>query len=262
MGLISLLTDFGEGDGNVGVMKGVIWGICPQALLADLSHQIEPHNVRQAAWLLGRHGPYFPAGTVHLVVVDPGVGTERRPLAARLGEQLFVGPDNGVVSRLLGQAEGSSQPVRFIHLDQPRFWRPEVSHVFHGRDIFAPVAAHLACGVPLRELGAPMADPVRLPLPEPRREAEAWQAEVVYVDRFGNLATSLRREHLGQVRRLVVRIRGRDVPGLAGTFGQARPGELVALYGSSGDLLIAQVQGSAARTLGVRAGEPVTVMPG
>ncbi|MGB2909095.1 MAG: SAM-dependent chlorinase/fluorinase [Anaerolineales bacterium] len=162
MSTITLLTDFGLKDGNVGVMKGVIWGITPDVHIADLSHHISPQNVHEAALVLRRAAPYFPDGTVHVVVVDPGVGTERRPIAAQLGNHYFIGPDNGVVTMLLEHIEAEGFPISFIHLNKPQHWLPEVSSVFHGRDIFAPAAAHLAAGVTLTELGDPIDDPIRL----------------------------------------------------------------------------------------------------
>lgn len=258
--IISLTTDFGTKDGNVGVMKGVIWGIAPQARIADLSHQISPQNVAEAAWVLGRSAPYFPEGSVHVVVVDPGVGTARRPIAARLGPQRFVGPDNGVVTRLLVWAERQGHPVAFVHLDRPEYWLPEVSDVFHGRDIFAPVAAHLAAGVPLQQVGTPIDDPVRLALAEPQREGGRLRGQVVHIDHFGNIATNVRREHLGEVHRVRVRLRGVEVPGLVRTFGERPPGELIALYGSTGDLILSVVNGSAAARLGAQVGDPVEVV--
>lgn len=260
MTIISMLTDFGTGDGNVGVMKGVIWGIAPQALIADLSHEIEPQNVAQAAYLLDRHAPYFRPGSIHVVVVDPGVGTQRRPIAARLGPQRFVGPDNGVVTRLLERAEAQGWEIELVHLDRLEYWLPEVSHVFHGRDIFSPVAAHLARGVELPRLGTAIGDPVRIRVPGAAPQDGTIVGEVTHIDHFGNVATSIRHEHLQGSRAAVVRVAGREIPGLVRTFGRRAPGELVALYGSTGDLILAVVNGSAARELGVRVGDPVQVV--
>lgn len=260
MSLITLLTDFGLKDGNVGVMKGVIWGIAPQAQIADLSHDIQPQNVREAAWVLARHAPYFPEGTIHIVVVDPGVGTARRPIAARVGRQLFVGPDNGVLTLFLERTEAAGEGARFVLLDKPAFWLAEVSPVFHGRDVFAPVGAHLASGVPLGEVGSPIDDPVRLELPQVERRDGELIGAVMHIDRFGNVATNVRREHLGQAGTVTVEIGRRKVRGLVPTFGERSPGELVALYGSTGDLILAEVNGSAARSLGARVGQPVRVI--
>jgi S-adenosyl-L-methionine hydrolase (adenosine-forming) len=260
MSIITLTTDFGLKDGNVGVMKGVILGIAPQAQIVDLSHLIGPQNVREAALILARSAPYFPPATIHVVVVDPGVGTSRRPVAAQVGSQRFVLPDNGLLTILLERAEQAGKPVEIVHLDQPTYWLPDVSHVFHGRDIFAPAAAHLAAGVPLENLGSPVSDPVRLDLPRPERSSEGWRGQVTHIDHFGNLATNLRREHLEGVQKLVVRLGGHQVEGLVQTFGERSPGESIALYGSTGDLIVSVVNGSAAMSLGVRVGDPVEVI--
>jgi len=257
---ITLLTDFGLKDGNVGVMKGVIWGICPQAQIADLSHTISPQNILEGALVLSRSAPYFPPGSVHLAVVDPGVGTSRRPLAARLGERYFVGPDNGLVTLLLERAESRGDPVQFLHLDNPRYWLPEVSHVFHGRDIFAPAAAHLANGVPLQELGTPVTDPIRLPLPPAERTPTGWLGQVIHIDHFGNISSNLRREHLGERDDATIRLCGVNIRGLVRTFGEGAPGALIALYGSTGSLLVCEVNGDAARRLDASIGDPFEVI--
>jgi len=260
MSIVTLMTDFGLKDGNVGVMKGVIWSFAPQAQIADLSHLIGPQNIREAALILARSAPYFPPGTVHVVVVDPGVGTNRRPLAARLGEQYFVGPDNGVVTQYLEWAQARRLPVAFVHLDRPQFWLPEVSEVFHGRDIFSPVAGRLAAGIELAALGSPLSDPLRLSLPQPQRTPAGWQAEIIHIDHFGNLATNLRREHLAGIERITLHLAGITLQGLVRTFGDRSPGELVVLYGSTGSLIVCEVNGSAASRLGLRVGDPVEVL--
>ena len=202
-------------------------------------------------------------------VVDPGVGTSRRPLAARLGEQYFVGPDNGVVTQFLAWAERGGLVVAFVHLDRPQFWLPEVSDVFHGRDIFAPVAGRLAAGTDVATLGSPLPDPVRLVLPQPQHTPAGWQAEIIHIDHFGNLATNLRREHLagapglslqGSEGRITVCLAGVTLEGLVRTFGDRPPGELVVLYGSTGNLIVCEVNGSAALRLGVQVGDPVEVL--
>jgi S-adenosylmethionine hydrolase len=259
MNIVTLITDFGLKDGNVGVMKGVIWGIAPQAQISDLSHLIAPQNVREAALILLRSAPYFPQGTVHVVVVDPGVGTARRPVAARLGDQYFVGPDNGVISMWLERVESLGEAVQFVHLDRPEFWLPQVSHVFHGRDIFAPVGGHLAAGVSLERLGSPIADPLRLDLPIPVRGADGWRGEVIHLDHFGNISTNIRQEHLERDQVATVRLCGVNINGMVHTFGERSPGELIALFGSTGNLIVSVVNGSAAQRLGAKVGDPVEV---
>lgn len=260
MNCISLMTDFGIKDGNIGVMKGVIWGIDPGAQIADLSHMIGAQNILEAAFILARSAPYFPAGSVHVVVVDPGVGTARRPLAAKLAHQYFVGPDNGVMTLLLEWAEQQGGPVEVVHLDRPQFWLPQVSDVFHGRDIFSPSAAHLAAGVPLDQLGTPINDPVRLDIPRPRLVDGVWRAAVVHIDHFGNIATNLTRQHLEQMGAdVVVRLRGQELRGLARTFGERPVGELIALYGSTGNLIVSVVNGNAQTAIQAQVGDEVEV---
>jgi len=260
MSILTLMTDFGLKDGNVGVMKGVILGISPQSQIIDLSHLISSQNVHEAALILARSVPYFPSGTIHVVVVDPGVGTSRRPLAAQIGTQLFVLPDNGLMSLVLQRAEQTQQRIELFHLDRPAYWLPKVSHVFHGRDIFAPAAGHLARGIPLAELGSPISNPVRLKLPEPWRTSEGIHGEVVHIDHFGNVAFNIRREHLADVSDLLVKIGSHQIIGLVQTFGERPAGELVALYGSTGDLIVSVVNGNAAHTLGIQVGDPVEVV--
>jgi S-adenosyl-L-methionine hydrolase (adenosine-forming) len=261
MRLITLMTDFGLKDGNVGVMKGVILGIAPQAQIVDISHLIPAQNVAEAALILLRSALYFPSETIHIVVVDPGVGTARRPMAARLGSQLFVGPDNGVITLLLEYAEQQGWPTEFVHLDKPQFWLPKVSHVFHGRDIFAPTAAHLANGKTLAEVGRPITDPIRLALPKPTQTPTGWRGEIIHIDHFGNAASNIRVEHLAEVdqRKITVQLGGMTIAGLVQTFGERAPGEVVALYGSTGNLIISVVNGRAAEQFGIKIGDPLTV---
>lgn len=258
--LVTLLTDFGLKDGNVGVMKGVIWNIAPGTQIADLSHQISPQNIPEAALILARSAPFYPPGTIHLVVVDPGVGTARRPIAGRIGPHYFVGPDNGVLTIWLEQVENSGQTSEFYLSNQPAYWRPEVSHVFHGRDIFAPLAGHLAAGVTLSALGPPVTDPIRLVLPKPQPHPTGWYGEVIHIDHFGNISTNIRYEHLGEPETASFEIGSEHINGLVHTFGERSPGELIALYGSTGNLIFSVVNGSAADRLQVLIGAPVKVI--
>lgn len=257
MSFITLMTDFGIKDGNVGVMKGVIWNISPHTQIADLSHMIGAQNVSEAALILRRSAPFFPPGTIHVVVVDPGISTMRRPIAARLGYQFFVGPDNGVITLLLERAEQEKDTIEFVHLNRPRYWLSEVSHVFHGRDIFSPVAAHLANGVPLVEVGTHIADPIRISLPRPQQTPEGWQGEIIHIDHFGNIATNILQEQLGGALDIQVRLCGVSIDGLVRTFGERQPGELIALYGSTGNLIVSVVNGSAAARLNPAIGDSV-----
>jgi S-adenosylmethionine hydrolase len=193
-------------------------------------------------------------------VVDPGVGTQRRPIAARLGEQFFVGPDNGLCTLLVEQARRSGAETQFVHLDQPRYWLTEISKVFHGRDIFSPAAAHLANGVPMAELGSLIQDPRLLEFPQPQRAGAGWRGQIILVDNFGNLSTNLTRQHLAGMSPILVQIAGRQIRGLVNTFGEAQPGELVALFGEADDLSVSIVNGDAAAILSVGIGEPVEVL--
>lgn len=255
--IITLLTDLGLEDGTVGVLKGVILGLAPHARLVDISHAIGPQDIRAAAFVLERAAPFFPEGTVHLVVVDPGVGTSRRPMAARIGPHFYVGPDNGSATRLIERAERLGQPMSFYHLDRPERWLPRVSDVFHGRDIFAPAAAHLANGVPPEDLGSSMADPVRLALPRPSPTADGLRGEVEAVDHFGNLRTNIRRGDCGDRSPAAVRLGNVEIDGLVRTFGERSAGTLIAFWGSGDELCVAAVGGSAAARLGMTAGAAV-----
>jgi len=246
----------------VGVMKGVIWGIAPQAQIADITHLIQPQNILEGALAYSRVASYFPAGTIHVGVVDPGVGTMRRPIAACLGERFFVGPDNGLCSTLAALARAEGGPVEYVHLDRPRFWLADVSNVFHGRDIFAPVAAHLANGTPLSELGTLISDPVFLDIPAAEKKENRWVGQVILIDHFGNLSTNLTGDHIREMGQVMIRISGKTIRGLVKTFGEAQPGELVAMLGEADDLVIAIVNGNAAEYLGVRTAQTVEVLPG
>ena len=257
---IILTTDFGIADAYVGVMKGVIHGINPRAPVIDLTHQAPPQDLRRAAFFLAASYTFFPEGAIHVVVVDPGVGTARRPMAARLGDQVVVGPDNGLVTLALERAEAQGQAVEFFHLNRPAYWLPEVSHVFHGRDIFSPVAAHLAAGAALEDLGEPFHNPVRMRLPQPARTGAGWQGEIVHIDHFGNLSTNIRQEHLGWPPRMKLRVCGVEIDGMVHTFGERPPGALVALYGSTGNLIVSVVNGSAAGRLQARTGDGCEVI--
>ena len=261
MAIITLMTDFGIKDGNVGVMKGVILGICPQAQISDLSHMIGAQNVREASLILLRSTPYFPKGTVHVVVVDPGVGTARRPMAAQIGDWFYVGPDNGTITLLLERAEKEGWPCKFVQLDQTKYWLPNVSYVFHGRDIFSPVAAHLANSVPLSDLGTEFADPIRLQLPQPQRIDHGWRGEIIHIDHFGNVASNIRVENLGNAiqnkDKIIAKLNGIEIKGMVNTFGERAEGEVVALLGSTGNLIISVVNGNAADKLSIKVGDGI-----
>ena len=263
MKIISLLTDFGTRDGYTGVMKGVIYGIAPDAQIADISHSIGPQNVLEGSLVWKRAYTFFPEGSVHVGVVDPGVGTQRRPVAARIGSYFFVCPDNGLLTLIIEEAEDKGQPVEIVHLDQPRFWLQTVSNVFHGRDIFSPVAAHIANGTALTELGTPINDPVRMDMPKPEKIEQGWRGQVISVDHFGNLRTNLVQAHLQEIEEPIrVRIAGKEIKGLSTTFGEEPEGTLIALFDSDDDLAVSVVGGNAAREIGAEIGTQIEVVRG
>jgi S-adenosylmethionine hydrolase len=192
-------------------------------------------------------------------VVDPGVGTRRRPLAACIGGQFFVGPDNGLVSLWLEAAERHGLETHFVHLDQPAYWLPQVSASFHGRDIFAPVGAHLATGDALEVMGSPVDDPVRIRIPQPGRTERGWQGQVTHIDHFGNCATNLEQAHLDGLVNPTFIIKGRTIRGMVKSYGERPHGELVAMIDSGGWLEIATVNGSAEQALQARVGDGIEV---
>lgn len=257
MATISLTTDFGIRNGFVGVLKGVIYKIAPDAKIADISHMIAAQDIREGAFALWRAYSFFPKDTVHVYVVDPGVGTRRRPLAARLGDHYFVGPDNGLLTPILEDAGRGGLPIEFVHLDQPKFWLPKVSNTFHGRDIFSPVAAHLASGVALRDLGTPFDDPVRMKMTRPEKTPTGFTAHVTVIDIFGNITTDLPASALQGRTDILFRLRGAEVNGLVESYGHRPAGDLVAVVDSEDYVEIAVVNGNAAQTLGAKVGDAV-----
>jgi S-adenosyl-L-methionine hydrolase (adenosine-forming) len=249
MPVITLSSDFGWDDPYVGIMKGVILGINPRATLVDITHGLSPDRLLEAACKLGAAVDYFPKGTIHLAVVDPGVGGARRPIAVQTPKQLWVGPDNGIFTRIF-QTYPTSQ---VFHLTDPKYFLRPISNTFHGRDIFAPTAAQLSRGLTPAALGKLISDPVLLALPEPVFQKDSLDGQVLYADHFGNLITNLRREvinHYFQRREITVRIGRQVFRKVKESYGQQEPGKLLALFGSSGFLEIACNLGSAAEVLG------------
>jgi S-adenosyl-L-methionine hydrolase (adenosine-forming) len=241
--LITLLTDFSNADSYVAELKGVLLSAAPGVTLVDVTHVIQPGDIRGASHILSRTWHRFPAGTVHLAVVDPGVGTDRAALAIRSGGHFFVGPDNGLFSTVLRDA------TELVALPTP----PDASATFHGRDLFAPAAAALALGHRLESLGAPFTGAaLRLQVTEPHYEGKSVVGEVLYVDRFGTLITNLTPELVPSYATL--EIEGIDAGPLRRTFGDVATGGLVAYIGSGGDVEIAVRDGSAARRLGIGVG--------
>lgn len=247
MGLITLLTDFGTRDGYVGEMKGVIYSALPDARVVDIAHDIAPQDVEAARLAVARYWRRFPTGTVHLVVIDPGVGTDRAALAVASDGRYLVGPDNGVLSPALLRSD-----VRVVALPLPA----QASATFHGRDVFAPAAARLAAGAPLEALGVTHEPAVVRRTPEARRLPDGTVAgEVILVDRFGTLVTNLVAPRGG-----AVQVGGRTIR-IARSYGDVLPGSAVALVGSSGLVEVAVRDGSAAAKLGAGRGTPVVLHP-
>lgn len=254
-GLVTLLTDFGTRDHFVGVMKGVIAGIAPRARVVDISHEAPPYGLRAARFLLGQSWPWFPKGTVHLVVIDPGVGTERRGLVVEAGGHLFVGPDNGVLSEPLRQKGARARVI-----SEAKFSMKNISHTFHGRDVFAPVSARLAAGEAAAKFGPLVKDALAVTGDKPIRTGKRyWQGEVAYVDRFGNLITNLPAEEFPEIRTRGFALRAgfAALTELMPNYAAGFPGEPVLVVGSSGCLEVAVNQGDAAKLLGLGLGSPV-----
>ena len=255
--LITLTTDFGVSSPYVAAMKGALLSVCPAAQLIDITHAISPQNVRQAAVVLADVTPFFPRGTLHVAVIDPGVGTERRILYAEIGEQRYLAPDNGLLSYL----PRTAQPKYLVEVAAAKFWRTPVSNTFHGRDIFAPVAGHLASGVSPHDLGPVTNQMIDLKWPEAQYGEEVL-GEVLYVDSFGNLITNIAIADLRiwlHGSQPTTRLRGHSIFGLRTTYGNTDLGQLIALGDSQGRFEIAIVQGNAAETLGVKSGDMVAI---
>ena len=253
--IITLTTDFGEDSPYVAAMKGVLVGINPAARLVDLSHQLPPQDLRYAAFFLATAIPYFPAEVIHVIVVDPGVGTERALLYVEVGGHRLLVPDNGCWTTLV-----RDEAPRVLRLSESRYWRLPVSATFHGRDILAPVAALLSLGLEASSLGPAVSDWMRIELPQPTREANSMRGEVLFVDHFGNLITNIPATALpSPPQSLHVKVGDVEISQRVRCYGEAQPGELVALVSSTRLLEIAVNQGNAARQLGARVGAPVSV---
>lgn len=252
--LITLTTDFGLRDPFVGIMKGVILAINAEAQLVDLTHQIKSFDVLEGALALAQSYPHFPPGTIHLVVVDPGVGSARRPIMVSAHQAHFIGPDNGV----FGLVYERESPVEVRHLTAERYFRKPVSQTFHGRDIFAPTAAWLSKRVEPEGFGELITDYVGLQVPKPEKMGPAHlRGAVLHIDKFGNVITNFRPEDLPAGGEFRLTVNQRTVAGLVTSYAAGEPGEVVAIIGSAGFLEIAAPQASAAETLAVRRGMKV-----
>lgn len=256
--IITLTTDFGLQDHYVSAIKAVIIGIAPDVRLVDVSHTIPPQDIMAGAWVTRNAAFLFPPETVHLVVVDPGVGTDRNPIVLKIGDQYFVGPDNGIFSLLYDEFKFEA-----YKLNKPDFWRKERSRTFHGRDIFAPVAAHISNGVPLKELGDPITDLVTYHWAVPLGDKDGLQGWVIHIDQFGNLITNISEKLLEDTagrRKVKIYVGNTIIDHLVNTFGDVEPGEPVAFIGSSGMLEVAINKGNAAKMLSVDKGAQISLV--
>lgn len=256
--VITLTTDFGVDSPYVAAMKGVILSINPAANIVDVTHSVPPQDVRRGALVLDEATPWFPDGTIHVAVVDPGVGSSRRILLAQFGGQQYIAPDNGLLSRLALRGPAS----RMISLEAPEFWLPRVSATFHGRDIMAPAAARLSLGLPAERLGPPTTDFVKLVWPEVVILPRTIKGSVESIDSFGNLITDITEQKLADVprdERVRIACDEHETLGIFRTYSDQPPATLMALIGSHGKLELAIVGDSAAAMLGIQAGTPVKV---
>jgi S-adenosyl-L-methionine hydrolase (adenosine-forming) len=256
--VVALLTDFGTRDHYAGALKGVILNVCPDASLVDIGHDVPAHDVLAGALELAACYRYFPHGTVFLVVVDPGVGSARRGIAADIGDYRFVAPDNGVLSAVFAE----SPPKKVVEITERKYALPTVSRTFEGRDRFAPAAAHLAKGIALVWLGKVITSYVALDLPRSSVKDGRLSGEVVRVDRFGNLITNIDRhtfEQFAGVSTIAIEVGGREVPKIVATYAEAPERELCALFGSTDHLEIAINAGDAAAVLGLGRGAAASV---
>jgi hypothetical protein len=259
-GIVTLTTDFGLEDTYVGIMKGVILSIARQAQIIDYTHGIKPGNIAQGAYLLHTGYRYFPPGTTHVAVVDPGVGSSRRAIAFQTPDATFIGPDNGLFGLIVEEIyRARKHSLQIVELTEPRFWLPDISATFHGRDIFSPVAAHVLTGVPLTALGKPIEAlmPTQLTLPQPYAE-NVLQGHIIHIDRFGNCITNVTQAHLSEQHigpHVVVEIIDQQLVGLCRTYSDGPTGVPMCLIGSSGHVELSVRNGNASRVLGVDIGD-------
>ena len=258
--VITLTTDFGLRDHYVGAMKGVILGICPRAQIVDISHEARPFEIAEGAFLIAQAYSSFPLRTVHVVVVDPGVGTARRPILVEAAGQYFVAPDNGVLAMVC-----AAGPHRARVISNPRYFRATVSRTFHGRDVFAPVAAHLAAGLPVTRLGKRIEDYLQPAFLKPQPMGDrTWAGQILHIDRFGNVVTNFHANDFPDLETLDVRlaIGSQRVCAIARNYAECAPGELFLIVGSSGYIEVSINRDSAARAIGCETGAPAELTIG
>ena len=260
MSIITLITDFGLEDTYVGIMKGVILNINPHVQIVDLTHKIRPQSIKQASFLLKTAYSFFPKGTIHVAVVDPGVGSKRRPLLVKTPSYFFIAPDNGVLE-LIYQTE----PVEVFHLNNPKYFLPKISFTFHGRDVFAPIAGYLSLGKRCEEMGKKIYDFQRLEWPLPKVKDYVLKGEVIYIDHFGNLISNISRQKFQEFVKnygFSIKIKNVVLKTIASHYLAVPPKEILAIWGSSEHLEIAQSMGSAKETLKANIGEKIEIKKG
>ena len=266
--IITLTTDFGTSDTYVGIMKGVILGINPNAQIVDLTHAIPPQDIYEAAFSINAARSYFPNGTIHIIVVDPGVGSDRQAIVSHIDNAFFVCPDNGVLSYLLHNVQNEgTQSVNSVAIQNGAYCLPEVSNTFHGRDIFAPVAAHLSLGVPLDDIGSPVQTLVQLPIQVSEHSGNTLTGQIVKIDRFGNAITNISETAIARLESAStaeipiyeIRVGSVRLNRLNRAYAESGVGKPLAIIGSYGLLEIAINGGSAKEKLGIKWGDPVVV---
>jgi S-adenosyl-L-methionine hydrolase (adenosine-forming) len=262
--IVTLLTDFGLSDHFVAVTKAVILSLNPKVMLVDITHLIPPQDIHSAAFTLGQAYSYFPSGTIHLAVVDPGVGAARKPMVASAGGHYFVAPDNGILSYV----QKSQENFTAFEITADHYFRKPVSATFHARDIFAPIAAYISRDIPLRQLGSELPNPVQLKIPAPTKVRDALiQGAVLAVDRFGNLITNLTPGDLpvvdaGHPRAFKILAGQKEIATFHRAYSEGRPGEVFVVLGSTGYLEITVREGSAASLLNLKSGSPIGLVLG
>ncbi len=255
---ITLMTDFGTSDHYVGVMKGVLLNINPQVQIVDITHAIPPQDIHGAAFLIDSTYRYFPTGTIHVIVVDPGVGGERRAIVCQTDIAYFVCPDNGILTHILC----NEKRTRTLAVENSTYFLPQVSNTFHGRDIFAPIAAYLSRGIPIDNLGNPITHPVQLPVPRPEVTDKGVIGHIIWIDSFGNLVTNISQEILESLKGqngVTIHAGGTEINHLNRSYAESAVGEVLAIVGSFNRLEISINQGNAAQVLGLRRGDTITI---
>ena len=254
--IITLTTDFGLTDIYVGEMKGVIFQINPQVQIVDITHSIPPQNLFSAAFQINNVYQYFPAGSIHIIVVDPGVGSQRRSIVCQTEKATFVCPDNGICTKIFEQEE----LIRAIEITNLNFCLPQVSRTFHGRDVFAPVAAYISCGISLTDLGPEISNITMLSIPQPKITEDGIIGEVIWIDHFGNAITNVSMESFKSTffnAKFAIQIAGMEIDRLSSFYNESDVGSTLALVNSSGNIEIAVNQGSASSILNIKVGEKI-----